>query len=224
MRLTELRLGILAVPAVFLASAGSLVAEELWSWHSVDFTVMKTAAFEWGLHTRLRTREGELQQGRSGSILRFRPHPRFSLMGGYYYGREEDTRQEWRNSHRLFGGAEAGVYRKGGVSVAARGLVERFIVDSRPDFMRFRHRLRLSTNHRIGPFVGAEWFFDRKGYLAGRYSGGLRWRCSSWSSVEFGYLYDARSPQLGPSRHGIITNVLLERRQKEQPGLGRRDQ
>jgi hypothetical protein len=90
-------------------------------------------------------------------------------------------------------------------------------MSGQPDFSRFRHRLRLSTNGRIGPFAGAEWFFDRMGYLAGRYSGGLRWRCSSWSSLEIGYLYDARSPLLGAPRHGIVTQVFLERRQRERP-------
>ncbi len=215
MRLFALRLGLLAVPAAFLASTGTLSAEELWSWHAVDFTLLKTPGFEWGLHTRLRTREGEVQQGRSGTILKFKPHSRVSLIGGYYYGKEEDTREEWRDSHRVFSGAEARVYGKGAVSVAARGLVERFIARSRPDFTRFRQRIRLSTDRRIGPFASGEWFLDVKGYLAGRYSGGLRWRCWSWSSVEFGYLYDARSPLLGVPRHTIITHIFLERRQKQ---------
>ncbi len=157
----------------------------------MDFTLRKTPSIEWGLHTRLRTREGDLQQGRSGTILRFKPHSRVSLIGGYYYGKEEDTRQEWRDSHRVFSGAEARVYGKGAVSLAARALVERFVAGSRPDFTRVRQRIRLSMDRRIGPFAGGEWFFDTKGYLAGRYSGGMRWRWSSWSSVVFGYPYYA---------------------------------
>lgn len=52
-----------------LLSAGTLTAQELWSWHSVDFALLKARGVEWGSHTRLRTREGELQQGRSGTIL-----------------------------------------------------------------------------------------------------------------------------------------------------------
>jgi len=206
---------LLAAAAV-LACDGTLAGAEPWSWHSVDFTAQKTTRWEWALHTRLRTRKGELQQGRSGSIVRFRPHSQIALLGGYYFGKEEDTREEWQESHRGFGGVEAGVYSKGAVSVAARGLVERFAAAGRPGFTRLRGRLRLTTGGRIGPYASTEWFFDRKGYLAGRYSGGLRWRWSSWSSLEAGYMYDARNPALGVPRHGIVTHLFLERPRKER--------
>lgn len=202
--------GSLRFIILVLLSAGTLAAQELWSWHSIDFALLKARGVEWGLHTRLRTREGELQQGRSGTILRFTPRSRITVIGGYYYGREEDTREEWQNSHRVFAGAEVRVYRRGAGSVASRGLVERFVTSARPSFNRFRHRTRLSTDYRIGPYTSGEWFWDAKGYLAARYQGGLRWRSSRWASVEFGYMYDARSPQLGPSRHGVVTQLLLE--------------
>lgn len=188
----------------------TLWAQEIWSWHSVDFALLRARGVEWTLHTRLRTREGDLQQGRSGTVLRFTPKSRVTVIGGYYYGREEDTREEWQNSHRTFAGAEARMYRRDAVSVAYRGLVERFVTGSRPSFNRFRHRIRLSTSHRIGPYTSGEWFWDAKGYLAGRYQGGVRWRRSKWASVELGYMYDARSPHLGPSRHGVVTQLLLE--------------
>lgn len=194
-----------------LFSAGTLAAQEVWSWHSVDFALWKARGVEWGLHTRLRTRQGELQQGRSGTILKFSPNARMALIGGYYYGREEDTREEWQNSHRVFAGVEAPVYRRGAVAVVSRGLVERFVTASRPSFNRFRHRVRLTTSYRVGPFTSGEWFWDAKGYLAARYQGGVRWRGSRWATVECGYMYDARSPHLGPPRHGVVTQLLLER-------------
>lgn len=193
-----------------LFSAGTLTAQELWSWHSFDLALVKARGVEWALHTRLRTREGELQQGRSGTILRFTRRSRITLIGGYYYGREEDTREEWQNSHRVFAGVEARLYQRGVVSVASRGIAERFATGARPSFNRFRFRIRLSTNQQIGPYTGSEWFWDAKGYLAGRCQGGVRWRASKWASVEFGYMYDARSPHLGPSRHGVVTQLLLE--------------
>ncbi len=196
--------------AAVLLSAGRLAAQEAWSWHSVDFGLLKARGFEWALHTRLRTREGELQQGRSGTILRFTPRSRITVIGGYYYGREEDTREEWQNSHRVFAGAETRVYRQGTLSVASRALVERFATGDRPSFTRFRYRIRASTDLRIGPYTSGEWFWDAKGYLAGRYQGGVRWRGSKWASLEFGYIYDARSSQLGPSRHGAVTHLLLK--------------
>lgn len=204
-----------------LVLAGALDAQELWSWHSADFRLFEARGFEWGLHTRLRTREGELQQSRSGTILRFTPRSRITFIGGYYYGRDEDTREEWQNSHRMFSGAEARVYQNGAVSVASRGLVEKFVTSARPSFTRFRYRIRLSAGRKVGPYTSGEWFWDAKGYLAGRYSGGLRWPGSGWASLEIGYMYDARSPQLGPPRHGVVTQLLLERRRERvAPGSG----
>lgn len=198
-------------PVVMLLLAGSAAAQEQWSWHSADFTVYEGRAVEWALHTRLRTRQGDLQQGRSGTILKFAPRARLNWIAGYYYGREEDTREEWQDSHRLFGGAEVRLYRRGAVTVAARGLAERFLREGRPDLTRLRQRVRLSTRHRIGPYTSGEWFWDLKGYLASRYQGGLRWRASRWLAIEAGYMYDARSPQLGPPRHGLVTQVFISR-------------
>lgn len=202
-----------------LVPASAVDAQELWSWHSFDFALVKTRQAELTLHNRLRTRQGDFQQGRSGAVLKLAPHPRAALIGGYYYGREEDTREEWQTSHRLFAGAEALVYRRGAASLAYRGLVERFITGgARPAFFRFRHRTRISTNHRISPYASGEWFWDARGYLAARYQGGLRWRVSKWASVEAGYMYDARSPSLGPVRHGLVTLLQLEpRREQRRP-------
>ena len=187
-------------------------ASDFWTWHGFDVSPVKTSKFEWVLHTRIRTRSGDLQQGRTGTILRFNAHRQFSVITGYYYGKEEDAAEEWRNFHRIFSGVEVPVFQRRKASVATRGLVERFISDARPDFTRFRQRVRYSTTDRIGPYAQGEWFFDAKGYLSGRYSGGLRWRWTRSSWVELGYLYDVRRPEIGPSRHVFVTNFLLERR------------
>ena len=140
--------------------------------------------------------------------------PRLSVVTGYYYGKEEDATEEWRNFHRIFSGVEVPLFQTRKASVAARGLVERFISDARPDFTRFRQRVRYSTTSQIGPYAQGEWFFDAQGYLSSRYSGGLRWRWAASSWVEFGYLYDVRRPEIGPPRHVFVTNFLLERRKK----------
>jgi hypothetical protein len=193
-------------------------ASEFWSWHSVDLTVQKTSHLEWILHSRFRTREGELQQGRSGTLLRMTPRSRVALIAGYYYGREEGTRDEWRDSHRMFGGAEGSLYRRGPEALNSRLVVERFSPAGQADFWRFRQRIQLGTQRRWGPVGSVEWFFDTKGYLATRYTGGLQWRPSGWTSVQVGYFFDSRTAALGPSRHFVTTSVSFDigRRQKEQ--------
>jgi hypothetical protein len=203
-------MGLPRVLTLVLLAGGALAGEEVWSWHSVDYTFLKTKRVDWALHTRLRTREGELQQSRTGTIVRVAANARVSVIGGYYYGRQEDTRAEWQDSHRMFGGAEARLYRKGVVTVAGRGLAERFVTEGRPSTWRFRQRVRLTTEQRVGPYVSGEWFWDPQGYLATRYQGGVRWRGAGWMTVEAGYMYDARSAQLGVPRHGMVTHVYFE--------------
>jgi hypothetical protein len=44
-----------------------------------------------------------------------------------------------------------------------------------------------------------------------RHAAGARWKWSSWSWVEARYLYDDRSPKLGPKRHMIVTQMFFGR-------------
>lgn len=204
---------VLRALVMALAASGQAVAGEVWSWHSMDVSVVKTAKAEVILHGRLRTGNsfGTLQQGRAGVFTRF-PFPRAgTLVGGYYYGKEEDSANAWQNSHRVFAGIEVPVYGGHGVAVDTRGVVERFFVADSPGSSRYRHRLRLRTAGRLGPYVSTEWFFDANGYLSGRYGAGLRWRCAESGTLEFGYLYDARRPTIGEPRHVIVTQFTLDR-------------
>ncbi len=199
--------------AVLLASEARAVAGEIWSWHAVDVTVLKTSRAEVLLHGRLRTGRsfGNPQQGRTGAISKFGLPVRGVLIGGYYYGKEEDSAQDWQNLHRIFGGVEIPVFRNRGLSVDTRGLVERFFVPDDAQFTRYRHRLRLRTGRRLGPYVSTEWFFDAAGYLSGRYSAGIRWQYGESGTLESGYLYDARRPGIGEPRHVIVTQFTLDR-------------
>jgi hypothetical protein len=165
------------------------------------------------LHGRLRTGNdfSTLQQGRTGAIVRFGLPGSSTLIGGYYYGKEEDSAEDWQNLHRIFGGVEVPVLRRRGISVDTRGIVERFFVPDRQQFTRYRHRLRLRTDRRIGPYVSSEWFFAADGYLSGRYGAGICWRCAESGTLEFGYLYDARRPTIGEPRHVIVTQFTLDR-------------
>mgnify|MGYP001099221433 CR=1 FL=1 len=198
---------------VTLTAATPMFGAELWSWHAFDFTLVKNARWDWTLHTRVRSREGALQQGRSGAIGKFQLRPRLSLIAGYYYGRE-DIQEEWSDFHRPFAGVEIPLVVRGAATLAVRSLAERFLVGERPDFSRFRQRLRLVTDRRLGLLASTEWFFDRQGYLSARYSAGVRWRIFRGGALEVGYLYDARAARAGGPRHGIVTHLLLERPQK----------
>lgn len=196
---------------VLLLSGDRLSAGETWTWHVFDFVPVKTARVEWTLHSRVRINGGELQQGRSGTILKVNVSPRVSTIGGYYYGRETDSFDDWKNFHRIFGGLEVPVYRTRRGTVTGRSLVERFFPEDRSRYNRYRHRARFASNGRVGPFAQVEWFFDNRGFLSTRYSGGVRWRPTREAVIECGYLYEARTARLGADRHVIVTSVTLER-------------
>ena len=201
--------------AIYLLPAGvpQAGAGELWSWHTFDVTVIKTPAAEVTLHGRLRTGRdlGTPQQGRAGFITKFGVRRNVTLLTGYYYGKEEDSLEDWRNLHRVFAGVEVPFYENKAIKLDTRGVLERFVVDDNPQFTRYRHRVRLRTTGRAGPYLSSEWFFDSKGYLSGRYGAGVRWRCAEGASLEFGYLFDARRHALGQARHVIVTQFSLDR-------------
>jgi hypothetical protein len=186
-------------------------AESFWSWHGFDYVPVKTSKLEWTLHTRLRTRSGELQQGRSGSLLKYSFHRRVAGIAGYYYGKEEDSVDEFRDVHRVFGGFETPLLRRARTDVAFRSLYEYFFRETRPSSPRYRQRVRLTQNRRIGPSLQAEWFFDKEGYLSGRYNAGVRWKAAEWSTVEVGYLYDRRRASIGLNRHALVTSITFQR-------------
>lgn len=204
---------LIAAGAISLAAADQATAGELWSWHALDVTVLKAHAAEVTVHGRLRTGRtfGTPQQGRAGVITRFGVRPNVTLIAGYYYGKEEDSAEDWRNFHRIFAGAEVPLYRNRALNVETRGVAERFLAGDGRQFSRYRHRVRLRTAGRVGPYVTSEWFFVRDGLLSGRYGAGVRWRLAARASMEIGYLYDARRPAIGEPRHVIVTQFTLDR-------------
>ena len=199
--------------ALIPCGAEVLRAEEVWTLHGFDFGLIRAKRIEVDLHTRFRTNERmtNFQQGRSGALLRWNAVRRFTPVAGYYFGQQEDGRDEWARFHRVFGGGEALLYGNKRVRLASRALVERFIAVPGVDFNRYRQRTRFSVDGKIGPYLSSEWFFDNKGYLSSRNGGGVRWKWRSWSWVEAGYLYDDRSPRLGPPRHMIVTQMFFGR-------------
>ncbi len=195
------------------------VAAESRTWHAFDVVVFGGPRLEAIAHARLRYDSvlGSLQQGRAGALARFRMCPGWTLIGGYYFGKEEDHLDRWRNFHRPFAGLEASLLaRDGGVALDTRGLIERILGGSQGDFTRYRQRLRLTTDRRIGPYLATEWFFDAVGYRTSRHSAGLRWRLTRRASLEAGYLLDLRRAELGGLLHVITTQVNFDLRPRHR--------
>ena len=199
--------------AMLFLAAATLRGEEVWTRHGFDYGLIRTLRIEVDLHTRFRTTQHmtNFQQGRSGAIVRWNALPRLTAIGGYYYGQQEDGRDEWTNFHRVFGGGEGTIYGGNKIRLTSRILVERFIANSGPDSNRYRQRMQLSVLRKVGPYLNSEVFFDNQGLLSARHGGGVRWKWSSWSWVEVGYLYDDRSPKLGPERHMVVTQFYFGR-------------
>ncbi len=195
---------------LFLLACPVAGAENFWSWHGFDLIAMKKAGWEITLHSRLRTRQGELQQGRTGAIARREVAPRVSMVSGYYYGKEEDSLDEVRDVHRIFGGGEFTLLRRETAKLAGRTLVEYFFRETRPDSARYRQRLRFEQGRVVGPAVQGEWFFDGEGFLSQRYQAGVRWKVNGWATLEAGYLYDRRRAAIGSNRHAVVTSVTLD--------------
>lgn len=194
-------------------AAAKLHAGEVWTLHGFDYGLIRTKRIEVDLHARFRTSQHmrNVQQGRSGALVRWNAHRRITPLGGYCFGQQEDEVDEQSRFHRLFGGAEVPAFGGKTARLASRTLVEGFVAAPGQDFNRYRQRLRLSGGGKIGPYLSTEWFFDAKGYLSARHGGAVRWRCGRSAWIEMGYLYDDRSPKLGPERHMLVTQLFFGR-------------
>jgi hypothetical protein len=203
---------LLLLSAVLPVAARRSSAAETWSWNTAEFRVLRTSRWQASGLFQLRTGNGlgVLRQKRAGANTRLRIGERIDLLANYNCQRDKGDLTGWWTTHRLQGGVEASVLRKGRVAVNARGLLDRIMPQSAPDFNRYRARLRLSTTSRVGPYAGFECLFLRTGLTSVRYAAGLRWRATRDCALEGGYLYDARRTAVGPSRHVIETRLTFD--------------
>jgi hypothetical protein len=206
-----LRIAYWFYPAALALMPSAAPAADFWSWHAFDYPIIQRGRLEVAAYGRLRTEGSGLEQTRLGPTLDFNLHPRFSLTGGYYWSEENDD-PGWDAVHRLFGGFEAPLVRARGVELSWRGLVERHLEASRPDHTRFRQRIRLETNRRIGPAASVEWLREPRGSTSWRYSAGVLYLGKTFSEIEVAYLYDSRPAADGGDRHGVTTRFSLARR------------
>lgn len=196
----------------FLILAAPLAADEFWSWHTFDYPVLATGRWSALIHGRLHFGYGKPAQGRIGPVARYSLTPRLSLIAGYYFSEEHDPydwKGPWATSHRPFGGVEAALTSRRWARLAARGLAERYFVYDKPDYFRYRARLRYTTAARLSPVAMIEPFYDAKGLLSVRYSGGFRVSLTSARALEIVYTYDRRRQTSGTARHIIQTHYVF---------------
>lgn len=182
---------------------------EMQTQHAFD-TSIKVGSVEPLWHFRVRTKPqgGGLFQIRTGPILAYDWTERFTLIGGYYYTRQQqdDGDRLWTTINRGFGGAETELWNRK-VEVDWRTLLERFMVVGEPDYFRFRNRLRLSPAGGAAPYISVEVLVDAKGLASTRYSAGWRRPLGDELVVDFGYFFEERGAgRAANNRHMFSTS------------------
>jgi hypothetical protein len=197
---------------VLLAATG-IAAQQIETQHGFDATVPFTPKLDVLFHCRLRTQPGRLglYQVRLGPIVSYDLTDRWTLLGGYYFAQQENRDGDFIAGHRAFGGVEGALLRRGRAVVDGRALVERFVPDNAPNFNRYRARTRFSWKAAVSPYVGQEWFYDRKGWRSVRVSGGVRWNVARKVELDLGYFYEPRRASVGPARHMFLTSIHFKR-------------
>jgi hypothetical protein len=187
-------------------------AGEVQSQHALD-TSIKAGKWRAVLHSRARTRleSVDLYQFRVGPIVDYSLTSRVTLIGGYYFARNEREFRLWSTTHRPFvGGAFATQYRR--ANIEARSLVERFFVPGAGDFNRYRQRVLLMDAR--GPYSSVEGFVDAAGLRSMRYGAGWRIGPKSVVSIDLGYFFETRRLIEGGNRHMFLTSIHIRRQGK----------
>jgi hypothetical protein len=196
-----------------IAATPPLAATELYSWHSLDSTLVSRRGLEVILHARLRSRDEmrALQQARAGSIVRWTVAPRATLFGGYYYQPVHEAGTPWGRGHRGFAGVESPLARWGSGTLTGRLAFERHLTRELGAYNRYRSYLRWQWERSVSPYFQSEWLAVREGFHSTRTSGGLRWQATPTMTIEVGYLYDVRRTAWGGDRQAVVTSVRFHR-------------
>lgn len=199
-----------SVSLPLLLSIAAPTHAQVWNWHYVDFTALRTGPVDWIAHWRAEIHGTDWTQVRIGVRARF-PLPRKTdWTTGYYYIRDKRSPHLWNTTHRVFAGIETSIADHGAAQFRFRSWTEYMMPDVPPNFFRFRERLLFRTTGSAGPFVSTEIFFDnQRGYRESRYNAGIHWNMG-WVSAEVGYLYSSR-PAPALSRHVISTGWTISR-------------
>jgi hypothetical protein len=183
--------------------AGTAVGETQ-TQHAFDSSIA-VGPFEPLWHFRVRTKPqgGGLFRVRTGPIFEWDLNERVTVIGGYYFTREQ-TQRSWATTHRPFGGSELALWTRS-IEVDWRSLLERFAEAGEPDYFRFRNRFRVSPPGATAPYAGVEMFVDADGVRSTRYSVGVR-RTIGELIIDLGYFFENRRPTPAGERHMFSTS------------------
>lgn len=201
---------------MLLPATEPLLAADVETQHALDASFPLTKRLDVLLHTRFRTTTAGrgLYQARGGPVFSFEVSERLSLLGGYYFSTQEARDNDFFAGHRLFGGAEGTLWGSRRVSLELRGIYERFLPESEPNYNRYRTRTRVTWKGRWSPYVSSEFFFDDMGFRSARYAGGVRWKATPSVQLDFGYFFEERAARIGFDRHMIMTSIHFRKRPK----------
>jgi hypothetical protein len=159
------------------------------------------------LHTRLRFNHdmGDFYQFRGGPIVFYDWKSRLQWQAGWYFIEQEGVRGAIP-IQRPWGGAQMRVYGNGRFSVDWRNLLERHMYAGPEDFTRFRTRISVNFQPKVGwqPFANVE-ALALKGHVIGRYGAGMGY--TTEGGHLFGVGYEYRPDVLRPGSHVITTMV-----------------
>ncbi|MBM3758831.1 MAG: DUF2490 domain-containing protein [Acidobacteria bacterium] len=185
-------------------------ATELFSWHTMDTTLIQKGRFELSSHHRTRTRQEltYLDQSRVGAIGRWTARPKLVVLAGYYFQPQQLRDDLWTRGHRVWGGVEAPLWSKPGHLVSGRLLMERHLSTGRADYFRYRTSLRyVAGKGRVRPFIQNEVLAAWPGFHSTRNSGGVMMRLNDQLSLDVSYLYDVRRTFWGGDRQSVVTSM-----------------
>jgi len=182
--------------------------------HAFEFSARIAEKVSLNLHSRFRTEPAAqgIYQIRFGPMVTYRWKPKLSLIGGYYFGRQQAEDGDFVGGHRWFGGGESMLRRRPRWEVDVRGLIERFGPRNASDFTRYRGRVRWSARGKIAPFTSQELLADQSGFRSVRLAAGVRFQVSQQVQAEVGYFFEPRRRDVGPNRHMWTTLIHFRQR------------
>jgi hypothetical protein len=182
------------------------------SWHGADFTLLDKE--KWALRLRAEYRTASQWPGaaqvRGGPELRYRVHPRVTLIGLFHAIEGRADVGIWEEYNRIFGGVELPLTR-GRFQLSSRTAAERFFSSREPGLARYRERLQLRLPGKLAPYTSGEVFFGGRGLIGIRPNFGLILPLSPRLGLDVGYHFDWRKDRYGGPRHILYTYFRLRK-------------
>lgn len=183
-------------------------AQDVESLHLLNAFFKPTEKLTLQAHMRVRTNNdlSSFFQARGGPIATYALRPRFSLIGGYYYiGQENTRRTDVDQFHRAFGGGQVTLVKNQRMTLEARTLVERFVATPTGDFTRARQRFLFQKQGQgILPYLSVEGLVARNRGTV-RVGAGITRQISPQMQMSMGY--EMRQYQDGHLGHILVTNL-----------------